>query len=198
MLPKGDQSITTLPLHEIVALAAYLAGADRRRVDTEDIAIKANEIAPGHFSWRKHKDQIRLDFIYKHLWDLTKPEKGEYITGSEKDGWLLTLAGTSFAEKTVGKLKNLEPARERRSRREETWIQRERMRMLGEAAYRKAREDMVSEITLGEAEKFFRLDDYVVGAARARKIQQVENAFHDDADLAPAISKIASIIRGKK
>ena len=181
-----------------MALAAYLAGADRRHLDTEDIAYKANEIAPGRFSWRKYKDQIKLDAIYKHLWDLTKPDKGEYITGSEKDGWLLTPAGISFAEETIGKLKNLEPARERRPRKEEAWMQRERTRMLGETAFQKIRDGRDTELTLSEAEKFFRLDDYVIGAARARKIQQAENAFHDDPDIGPAISKIASIVREKK
>ena len=198
MKAKTNRNATNLPLHEIVTLAAYLAGADRQHVDTEDIAYKANEIAPGRFSWRKYKDQIKLDAIYKHLWDLTKPDKGEYITGSEKDGWLLTLAGTSFAERTLGMLKDLEPARERRSRKDEAWIQRERSRMLGETAFLKIRSGKDAELTRVDAEKFFRLDDYVIGAARARKIQQAENAFYDDPDLGPAVSKIASILRGIK
>lgn len=193
---KTKGSAANLPLHEIVALAAYLSGADRRHIDTEDIAYKANEIAPGHFSWRKYKDQIKLDAIYKHLWDLTKPDKGEFITGSEKDGWMLTLAGTSFAEQTIGKLKELQPAREKRSRKEEAWVQRERARMLGEPAYRKIRDGKGAEITPAEAEKFFRLDDYVIGAARAKKIQQAENAFHDDPELGPAIARIVPMVRG--
>jgi hypothetical protein len=198
MRGKINQSASNLPLHEIVALAAYLAGADRRHVDTEDIAHKANEIAPGRFSWRKYRDQIKLDAIYKHLWDLTKPEKGEYITGSDKDGWLLTLEGTSFAERTVGKLKELEPARERRPRKEEAWIQRERNRMLGEIAFLKIRNGKETELTSSDAERFFRLDDYVIGAARSRKIQQAENEFHDDPELGPVVAKIASFLRGKK
>lgn len=198
METKKKQGATNLPLHEIVALAAYLAGADRRHVDTEDIAYKANEIAPGRFSWRKYKDQIKLDAIYKHLWDLTKTDKGEYIAGSEKDGWLLTLAGTAFAERTLGKLKDLEPARERLSRKEEVWIQRERLRMLVEPAFLKIRDGRAAEITFSDAEKFFRLDDYVIGAARVRKIQQAENAFHNDPELGPVVSKIAALVRGTK
>lgn len=191
---KGDQA-ASLPLHEIVALAAYLAGADRKPIDTEDIAIKANEVAPGHFSWRKYKNQIRLDFIYKHLWDLTKKEKGEYVTGSEKDGWLLTPAGLAFAERTTARLKNLKPVR-KLSREEESWSRRERNRMLGEVAFQKVSTGKEAEITKSEAEKFFRLDDYVVGAARARKLQYCESMFHDDPELAPVISKVASIVRG--
>src|SRR5690349_14423232 len=94
----------SLALHEIVAVATYLAGGDRKPVDTEDIAIKADEIAPGRFSWRKYKKQIDLELVYKHLWDLTKADKGAYVSGSKSDGWLMTLAGTAFAEESVGRL----------------------------------------------------------------------------------------------
>ena len=53
--------------HELVVLAAYLAGAQSNSVDTEDIAIKANDLAPGRFSWRKYKDQINIDTVRKRL-----------------------------------------------------------------------------------------------------------------------------------
>ncbi|RYD85439.1 MAG: hypothetical protein EOP84_02470, partial [Verrucomicrobiaceae bacterium] len=104
---RSDGERDQLVQHELVALAAYLAGADRKTVDTEDIAVKANEIAPGRFSWRKYKDQIDLDLIYKHLWDLTKEDKGAMVTGSKKAGWLLTPAGAAFGEREVAKLENL-------------------------------------------------------------------------------------------
>ena len=39
--------------HEIVTLALYLLGGDTQYVDTEDIAVKANEVAPGRFTWRR-------------------------------------------------------------------------------------------------------------------------------------------------
>lgn len=185
-----------LAQHEIVALAAYLAGADGRNVDTEDIAVKANEIAPGRFSWRKYKDQIDLDLIYKHLWDLTKEDKGALVTGSKKGGWLLTPAGTAFAEREVSKLENLQQARVKRPRNEELWFGRERNRMLAEPAFRKVQEGREGEISKLEAEKFFRLDEYVIGAARERKILQAQNAFQGDQDLGPAVNKIASILKG--
>src|SRR5579872_234810 len=100
--PRRENASKTekLALHEIVAIATYLVGGERKTVDTEDIAIKANEIAPGRFSWRKYKEQIDLYAVYKHLWDLTKPETGSYVTGSKQDGWIMTLAGTTFAEQT--------------------------------------------------------------------------------------------------
>lgn len=49
----------SLPNHEIVTLAVYLLGGERQRVDTEDIAVKANELASGRFTWRKYPDRRR-------------------------------------------------------------------------------------------------------------------------------------------
>src|SRR5262249_51567460 len=195
---KAANKTGDLALHEIVALATYLAGGDRKPVDTEDVAMKAEEIAPGRFSWRKYKNQIDLELIYKHLWDLTKPDKGGYVTGSKNDGWLMTLAGTAFAEQAVGKLKNLQPAREKRPKREENWMKRERARMQGEAAYAKIGGGRESEWTRAEAEKFLRLDDYVIGAARVRKIQQAEIDFRDDPELGPIVKKVAALVRSEQ
>ena len=41
-----------LAQHELVTLAVYLLGGDQHAVDTEDVAIKAHELAPGRFSWQ--------------------------------------------------------------------------------------------------------------------------------------------------
>lgn len=195
---KDNGGTENLAMHEIVAIAAFLAGGDRKHVDTEDIAVKANEVAPGRFSWRKYRDQIDLEAIYKHLWDLTKPDKGSFVEGSKHAGWLMTKDGIDFAERTVGKLPSLRPAREKRPKSEEKWIKRERDRMLSEPAYGKARDGRFSDITLIEAQKFFRLDDYVVGAVRTRKLQQAEMDFRDDPELGPAVQNIAAIVREAK
>jgi len=78
---KGAKPLD-LANYEIVVLAAYLSGGQYRYVDTEDIAVKANEIAPGRFSWRKYKDQINIETVRKRLWDAAKPEKGQYLIGT--------------------------------------------------------------------------------------------------------------------
>ena len=53
--------------HEIVTLAVYLLGGDTQYVDTEDAAVKANELAPGRFTWRKCRDQINNNPVRKRL-----------------------------------------------------------------------------------------------------------------------------------
>jgi hypothetical protein len=58
MLPKAK----TLSNHEIVTLAVYLLGGDSKRIDTEDVAVKSNELAPGRFTWRKYADHFAQVF----------------------------------------------------------------------------------------------------------------------------------------
>lgn len=197
--PTKSKANTQLDLanHEIVVLAAYLAGAWYKYVDTEDIAVKANEIAPGRFTWRKYKDQINIDTVRKRLWDATKGKKGAYLIGSERGGWLVTEAGCQFAESSLTKLDWLDLSRTRLSRNEETWLGRERIRMLAETAYRKFHAGEAKDITAAEAERFFRVDDYVVGDARKGKIERAKSVFANEPELRNAIQAIAELVREK-
>jgi hypothetical protein len=183
--------------HEIVVLAAYLAGGQYSYVDTEDIAVKANEIAPGRFSWRKYKEQINIETVRKRLWDATKPEKGGYLIGSEIRGWLVTEAGRQYAEANLTNLEGWDLSKNRLSKREQTWVGRERVRMRGEAAYQKLRSGAGSEITPAEAERFFRVDDYVVGDARRAKIERARNVLSNDPEFSAVIDEIAKLVREK-
>lgn len=58
--------------HEIVTLAVYLLGGEAKVIDTEDVAVKANEIAPGRFTWRKFPEQINIENVRTFLSDAKK------------------------------------------------------------------------------------------------------------------------------
>jgi len=179
----------------MVVLATYLAGGRNSYADTEDIAVKANEISPGRFTWRKYKEQINIDTVRKRLWDASKLEKGGYLVGSERDGWLLTRAGLKFCEKNLKAIEHGTAHKERYTKRERSWFDKEKIRMLAEPAYRKLLAGNSKGITPVEAERFFRVDDYVVGEARKTKIQRAVAAFQSDPDLAKVIKKLAAIVR---
>jgi hypothetical protein len=49
--------------HEIVTIVVYLLGGESLPVDTEDVAVRANEIAPGRFLWRKYPHQINIENV---------------------------------------------------------------------------------------------------------------------------------------
>jgi hypothetical protein len=196
--PKTKSSAQkTFANHEVVVLATYLAGGKTAYTDTEDIAVKANDIAPGRFTWRKYKEQINIETVRKRLWDATKADKGGYLIGSERDGWLLTQTGLKFCKKHLRKLQNTDASSTRHSQREQTWISRERLRMLAEPAYQKFAAGRIKSISPVEAERFFRVDDYVVGAARKTKVARSIAAFGADPQLGEAIIRVAELVRSK-
>jgi hypothetical protein len=179
--------VKNLANHEIVTIAVFLLGGESHAVDTEDIAVKANEIAPGRFSWRKYPDQINIETVRKRLWDAVKAEKGAFILGSERTGWSLTPEGLRFANSAVTSMNLTNLSRKRFSLQEKTWRSAERARMLATDAYAKFSGGNAESVTNQEAEMFFRIDNYVTGTARERKLSRILNAFDEDPELGSAV-----------
>jgi len=180
---------------DIVVLAAYAVGGDAHYVDTEDVAIEASKLAPGRFNWRKYKDQVNIDTVRKRLWDAAK--KDGLLVGSEKQGWLLTEAGIAFAEANAERSQIGDLGRVRQSQREQTWTTRERIRMRSEVAFQKWEQGRAKEITAVEAERLFRIDDYVIGKARKARIKRAIETFRADAELGAAVKDISLLVRNR-
>jgi hypothetical protein len=188
--PTVKKSVTDLSNSEIVVIAAFRAGAAGLHADTEDIAVKANEIGPGRFTWKKYPEQINIDTVRKRLWDARK--RG-HLVGSERDGWLLTETGTTFARqyrRSLGAEKTT-----RLSLNERKWRRMEKVRLLTTAAHLKFRSGEMSSITAREAQGFFRIDAYVSKSAIENKILRILNAFSDDHEIGPTVKYVASLVR---
>lgn len=181
--------------HEVVTLAVYLLGGDTRPVDTEDVAVKAKELAPGRFSWRKYHEQINLSNVRWSLWDAKKPKNGTYLIEVGKDGWQLTERGLEFAKREIGKLERVDLSRQALSGRERQWLRSERLRMLSSGAFSKIQNGAASEITMPEAEEFFRIDSYVSGNSREQKVTRALSAFGNDKELGNAVKLLAQKVR---
>jgi hypothetical protein len=188
----SDKELTN---QDIVVLAAYAVGGDAHYVDTEDVAIEASRLAPGRFSWRKYKDQVNIDTVRKRLWDAAK--KDGLLIGSEKQGWLLTEAGISFAQAITDRAQNEDLSKVRQSQREQTWTRRERLRMRSETAFQKWEKGRVDDITAVEAERLFRIDDYVIGEARKARIKRAIETFRADTELGAAVKDISVLVRNR-
>jgi hypothetical protein len=185
------KSVADLSNSEIVVIAAFRAGAAGLYADTEDIAVKANEICPGRFSWKKYPKQINIDTVRKRLWDARKMG---HLVGSERDGWLLTESGTAFArpyKQALGAEKTT-----RLSLNERKWRRVEKARLLATAAHMKFGSAGAPSISLREAQGFFRIDAYVSKSAIENKLLRVLNAFSDDHEIGPTVQYVASLIRG--
>lgn len=179
----------------IVVMAVFLAGGSDGYVDTEDVAVEASKLAPGRFSWRKYKDQINIDTVRKRLWDAAKNKDGPFLIGSEKNGWLLTESGLELCKIKAPLFKSQTVRKQRFSQKEQTWTTRERARILTEAAYQKWDAGDRSSITPVEAERLFRIDDYVIGKARTARLQRAIDAFTADPILGKALNDISQLVR---
>jgi len=191
-IPSPKKTDPELSNTEIVVIAAFRVGAAAQHVDTEDIAVKANEIDPGRFTWKKYHDQINIDTVSKRLWD---GRKRGYLVGSERDGWLLTETGATLARKYRRSLNVKEKIR--LSLNERKWRRMEKARLLATVAHLKFRSGEMSCITAREAEGFFRIDAYVSKSAMENKILRVLNVFSDDREIGPTVRHVASLVRGK-
>lgn len=190
----GGRSLSNL---EIVTLATFLLGGDAHYVDTEDIAVKADKLAPGKFTWVKYKNQINIHIVKTHLWDAKSERKGSLLLGSEKEGWMLTANGLALARSRVDALKDMKAARRKLSEPEKQFMRTERSRLLRSEAYRKIAAGEVQGVTHEEAEAFFRLNGYVVGKARDRKVLRLLNIFGDDPELGTAVQTLAEKVRSR-
>jgi hypothetical protein len=182
---------------DIVTIAVYLLGGDSKYIDTEDVAVKVNELAPGRFTWRKYPGQINIDNVRKRLSDAKNPEKSGYLLGSFTQGWLLSENGLKFCRKNSKELKSAGLSRAPLDKRELSWRRHEKARMLGSPAFEKIRGNREDEITPREAEGFFMVDDYVTGVARENKLARIINAFGNDAELGRAIRLLKEKVREK-
>ncbi len=182
--------------HEIVTFAVYLLGGDSQYVDTEDVAVKANEIAPGRFTWRKYPGQINIETVRKRLWDAMKPEKGGLLEGSERRGWVLTDKGLAYVREHLPQLKAYDLSGQRLSVGEARWRERQRLRLLSSNAYAKYRNGEVHSVTKQDLEAFFMVDDYVDGVARRRRVLRICRAFESDPDLGQAVRTLRALLNG--
>jgi hypothetical protein len=194
ILEPNVERRATLANHELVVVAAYLVGAGSAAADTEDIAVKANELAPGRFTWRKY-NYINIDTVRKRLWDATKPEKGALLSGSERTGWRLTKAGFDLARRHIDAGNLTQPTKTRATQVERIAQTRELRRMLNDDAFRKFSTGLDSSITKSEAERFFRLDDYITGEARLAKIERFRILANDNPELQRAINLLSRLVK---
>lgn len=188
-----DLSREPLKNHEMVTLAVYLVGGDTQEVDTEDVAVKVNELAPGRFCWRKYKDQINIEIIRAFLSDAKKKKCGELLTGTGTSGWLLTSAGRDFSISNIHRVAHAAARIDRLSPDEKRWRRQEHARVATSDAFKKFSSGNKQLVTIRDVEAVFRLNEYIVGEARHNKVQRMVNALAEDDEVGAAIQFLADL-----
>lgn len=178
-----------------MALALGELGAATRPVDTEDVAVKAHELAPTAFAWRKYPDHINLELVRVALVDASRPKSGGLAQGRGRGGWVLTDAGVFWLaanrSRVLESLGRRPEAGGARVKRPETLhAERERIRVTRSDAWHKWLSG--GEVTVLDAEAVFRVDHYTAANTRTTKIRALRDLFTDDAELDPFLAVMAA------
>jgi hypothetical protein len=177
---------------EAATIALFLCGGEQDVAHTEDVALRTAEVAPGMFSWEKHPEFIDKELVRVALSDARL--KKHYVVGSHDKGWMLTPIGVRYAHGTASTT-SVPSARRGKAGQQ---IARERARLLSSDAHQKFSAGQSDQITDDEADAFFRLNIYVRGEARLRKIIRIENEFAADPELGNLVTLLAERAKGRE
>jgi hypothetical protein len=190
-MKEGARTTQELSNVEIVILSAYVLGGDQVPVDTEDVAMKANELAPGRFTWRKYPEQVDLEPVRKRLSDALSSEHGGLLAGGVTRGWYLTPAGVAWASQNIHRAASGSASRERVDRDLKRRRRNEQVRMKDLSAWAKFATGQ--DVSRREAEAVFRVSEYVRGFRRQQLIDRGRTLFQEDKELGPFVEAMAEI-----
>ena len=197
----SQKTLTKAPRQlDVVLLAVHLLGGGRKSVDTEDVAVKCHELAPGLFSWQKYHDQINLELVRVVLSNAKKRLYGQLLSGSGREGWRLSPRGIDWiasegdellregfapivvSDSVLGLL--MQYARARKSR------------IFSSAAWKSSSEQKT--ISLRDARSLFRIDEYATNKILDNKVVRLRSQFEDDEQIRPFIREATELILGNK
>ena len=194
-LKLGSKRLTNrFSLLETVAMALWLLGGAEHPLDTEDVAVKANDLAPGAFTWRKYQNQINLELVRVNLSDAKL--KAGLVSGGGRAGWSLTTGGAAWAKENAHLTEGWAP-RTRAERRsgsvDEVRWRRERDRILSTLAWAEWHSE-TGDVATRHAGDVFRIDTYAVGRIRDLKVNRLLELFDEDPDVKSFLDAMAAII----
>lgn len=184
--------------HQLVTAALYLVGGESRFVDTEDVAVKAYELAPQRFCWRKYPQFPNLELVRVFLSDAKKKDYGALVHGSGRKGWTLTPEGLRWAKTHAAEIRSdrQASAMNRQSRSgsvDSVRKARELKRIENSVAWAKWLQDPNS-ITRKDGQDIFRIDSYSTADMQKLKIERLQKLFVDDPKPSTFLNKLREIV----
>lgn len=190
-----------LTKREATLFAVHLLGGGQRTVDTEDVAIKAAELLPRAFAWRKYPAQINLELVRAVLSDSKKPQFGSLLHGTGTEGWRLSDAGVIWAAQLE---KDLKAGVVTNQGKTDPWAgssdarraDREISRAKSSLAWQQWQSGQT--ISARAAMELFRIDDYSDAKMSDIKVARLRGLVAEDQEAAQLVELAAKIALGKE
>lgn len=167
---------------QLVTIALGNLDGHEKPVDSEDVAVHVNELAPGKFTWRKYPEYIDLQVVNQSLQDARRERNGSLVTGSSSKGWMLSANGMEWfkhldIEFRVDSAAEIQLRRGSLLRSQEM----ERRRLKGTAAYELYCKSRLADVTRNDFFDFAKVNEYFPLKARSRRYHFIESAVagHD-------------------
>ena len=165
---------------ELVTIAIALLDGDTAYVDCEDVALKANDIAPGRFNWRKYPKRIDLGIVNFALQDAKKTRYGGLVVGNNTKGWMLSPAGLKWLKTIDLDAVHGELSIKHRKASISANQELERSRLFNTKAYSLFVEGKSEAITIKDFYEFARVNEYFQIKTRQRRYAIIANTVSDD------------------
>lgn len=163
---------------DIAVMAVYHLGGALHHIHLEDVAMKAAQLAPKKFCWKKYPEQINLESVRITLKNELRATNRR-VAGSIRDGYMLTPEGLSWCLSNTGTEDN---------------------QALGELRKEVDRAKKTStfgkvftgegEVSIGDIESLLRIDQYFTPRKRRERTLALLNASVLDAELKSALDKV--------
>jgi len=154
----------------LAAIALLHLDGSERAVGMEDLAMKIAELAPGRFRWKKYPEQINIETMRAMISQLRRADP-PCVSGGVRDGWMLTPAGIHWACQTPGVASAPVFAS----------LARGAALLRQSDAWEKFAHLAPEEITIYDARRFLKVDEYTSPRRRKERVQAIRNiAAHDD------------------
>jgi len=158
---------------DIAVMGVYQLGGALRHVHLEDVAMKAAELSPKKFCWKKYPEQINLESVRITLKNELRATKGR-VLGSIRDGYMLTPDGLSWYLANAGSGDDQALIDE---------LHREVDRVKKTAAFSKTLAGKVEEVSIADIEALLRVDQYFTARKRRERAVALANAAVLDSEL---------------
>ena len=200
MVKKQEEEGLTEPFRQyhVVTAALHQLGGAARAIDTEDVAVRAFELAPDLFRWQKYPQQINLELVRVALSDAKKPKNGALTSGSGRSGWRLTQRGVAWAQQASVAATAEGTQGGSRSRRTAGSVDvvrrnREQRRIELSPAWQAWKEGR--SIGLRDARALFRIDQYTTEEMVELKVVRLMDMPWDDSEIRKFLAEVAEVLR---